>query len=113
MAVCAVGDIDLGAWLVRRGYALAYRKYSMDYVDDENAARKSQAGIWAGEFIPPWEWRRGKRLSGAGRSPTADRDCRDFSTWEEAQAFYEAAGPGDPHRLDGDKDGIACEGLRR
>jgi hypothetical protein len=23
-----------------------------------------------------------------------------------------AAGPSDPHRLDGDKDGVACEGLR-
>lgn len=37
-----------------------------------------------------------------------DRDCKDFSSPEEAQAFFEAAGPGDPHRLDRDKDGIAC-----
>ncbi len=95
---------------MRRGYALAYRRYSKDYVDEEDAARKSKAGIWAGEFVKPWDWRRGKRLSGG--SPVADRDCRDFSTWEEAQAFYEAAGPGDPHRLDGDKDGVACESLR-
>ncbi len=108
VAVCRVGDIDLGAWLVRRGYALAYRRYSKDYVDEEEAARKSKAGIWAGKFVPPWDWRRGKRLSGG--SPAADRDCGDFATWEEAQAFYEAAGPGDPHRLDGDMDGIACEG---
>ena len=41
-----------------------------------------------------------------------DRDCSDFRTWREAQAFYEAAGPGDPHHLDGDGDGIACERLR-
>jgi hypothetical protein len=41
-----------------------------------------------------------------------DMDCSDFSTWEEAQSFFENAGPGDPHRLDGDNDGIACEGLR-
>lgn len=41
-----------------------------------------------------------------------DRDCSDFSTQEEAQAFMEAAGYGDPHRLDGsDNDGLACEGL--
>ncbi len=110
VAVCRVGGTDLGAWLVRRGYALAYRRYSKDYVDEEDAARKAKAGIWAGEFVKPWEWRRGKRLSGG--LPVADRDCGDFSTWEEAQAFYEAAGPGDPHRLDGDRDGIACEGLR-
>lgn len=113
VAVCTVGDTDLGAWLVRQGYALAYRRYSLDYVDEEDSARKSRAGIWTGEFIPPWEWRRGKRLSRSGGSSAPDRDCGDFSTWEEAQAFYEAAGPGDPHRLDGDKDGIVCEGLRR
>jgi len=43
----------------------------------------------------------------------ADRDCSDFATWEEAQTFFEQAGPDDPHRLDGDSDGIACEKLRR
>ncbi|MDE0079013.1 MAG: excalibur calcium-binding domain-containing protein [Caldilineaceae bacterium] len=42
-----------------------------------------------------------------------DCDCDDFSTQEEAQAFYIAAGgpERDPHRLDGDNDGIACEHL--
>jgi len=42
-----------------------------------------------------------------------DRDCADFSSQEEAQAFYEAAGgpQEDPHRLDSDGNGIACESL--
>jgi micrococcal nuclease len=42
-----------------------------------------------------------------------DRDCPDFATQAEAQAFFIAAGgPGrDRHRLDGDHDGIACEAL--
>lgn len=42
-----------------------------------------------------------------------DRDCGDFDTWQEAQAFFEAAGgpESDPHRLDSDGDGIACESL--
>jgi micrococcal nuclease len=38
-----------------------------------------------------------------------DRNCDDFGSQEEAQAFYEAAGPGDPHGLDRDDDGRACE----
>ena len=44
----------------------------------------------------------------------ADRDCGDFDTWEEAQAFYIAAGGPDTdrHRLDGDGDGEACASLR-
>lgn len=45
----------------------------------------------------------------------ADRDynCSDFATHAEAQAFYMAqGGPAhDPHRLDGDSDGVACESL--
>ena len=43
-----------------------------------------------------------------------DRDCGDFDTWEEAQAFYIAAGgpDSDRHRLDRDRDGVACASLR-
>jgi len=42
-----------------------------------------------------------------------DYDCPDFSTQKEAQAFFESNGgpSSDPHRLDQDKDGIACETL--
>lgn len=42
-----------------------------------------------------------------------DRDCSDFSTQAEAQGFFEAAGgpAQDPHRLDSNRDGIACESL--
>ena len=38
-----------------------------------------------------------------------DRDCGDFKTRREAQRFFNAAGRGDPHRLDADRDGQACE----
>jgi competence protein ComEC len=42
-----------------------------------------------------------------------DRDCTEFSIWEEAQDFYEAAGgpDRDPHRLDPDRNGVACQSL--
>ncbi len=44
-------------------------------------------------------------------APLADRNCSDFETLPEAQYFYEGAGgpASDPHRLDLDRDGIACE----
>jgi endonuclease YncB( thermonuclease family) len=40
-----------------------------------------------------------------------DRDCADFATQAKAQGFFERkGGPGtDPHLLDPDHDGIACE----
>ena len=53
---------DLNGRLVSQGYALAYRRYSTKYVPQEDQAKAAQAGIWAGEFVPPWDWRQGKRL---------------------------------------------------
>ena len=43
------------------------------------------------------------------RVTTVDRDCPDFATQAEAQAFFNSQGAGDPHRLDRDGDGRACE----
>lgn len=60
VAVCSAGDEDLAAWLVSNGYALAYRRYSSDYVSAEENAAARHAGIWAGEFQAPWDWRRGE-----------------------------------------------------
>jgi hypothetical protein len=53
-------------------------------------------------------------LSLAGPAAAADKDCSDFSSWRQAQRFYKRhGGPRyDPHRLDADRDGIACESLR-
>ena len=49
---------NLNKWMVRNGWALAYRKYSKRYIKEENLAQEEKLGIWAGEFIKPWEWRR-------------------------------------------------------
>lgn len=112
VAVCRVGPYDISARMVQEGWALADRRYSSDYVDEENVAKAARIGIWRGEFTPPSEWRRIYEAE-SNRSTFQDRDCSDFRTWREAQAFFEQARPGDPHRLDRDKDGIACEGLKR
>jgi len=50
----------------------------------------------------------------ATTATAADKDCSDFSTWRQAQNFYKRHGgpKRDPHRLDADHDGIACESLR-
>lgn len=41
-----------------------------------------------------------------------DRDCIDFQNWEDAQRFYQLHGYADPHNLDRDQDGVACEALK-
>lgn len=58
VAVCWAGGVDLNGWLVRQGWAVAYRRYSADYIWAENEARMAGRGMWAGSFIPPEEWRR-------------------------------------------------------
>jgi hypothetical protein len=40
------------------GWALAFVRYSSDYVDQEQEARLAKRGMRAGSFQPPWEWRR-------------------------------------------------------
>jgi len=45
----------------------------------------------------------------APASAVIDRDCGDFASQAAAQNFYLQAGSGDPHRLDDDGDGVACE----
>ena len=61
IAVCFVGGKDINGFMVRNGWALAYRRYSKDYLKVENESRSLKAGMWAGEFVPPWEWRKAKR----------------------------------------------------
>jgi endonuclease YncB( thermonuclease family) len=57
VSVCFVNGEDINALLVERGWALAYRKYSKDYVHQENQARINNLGLWSGKFTFPWEWR--------------------------------------------------------
>ena len=54
IAICYRNDVDLNAWLVANGHAQAYRKYSRDYVAEEEQAQRAQLGIWAGRFTAPW-----------------------------------------------------------
>ncbi len=58
IAICFAGPYDINAEMVRRGWALAYRRYSKDYIDEEEDARGRGVGMWQGEFIKPWAWRR-------------------------------------------------------
>ena len=58
IAVCYVGSDDLNARMVRDGWALAYRRYAKDYVGQETDARATGSGMWRGQFVEPWAWRR-------------------------------------------------------
>jgi len=121
-----VDDIFVNDYLVRQGYAYAYTyppdvKYADQFVQAQKEAMKNNRGLWAAcptsteekpTETPPEEF-----------TPPADTEnticsynaynCGDFSTHAEAQALYELCGGvnNDIHKLDADKDGLACEGL--
>jgi len=57
VAICFKGAEDLNRWLVQNGWAVAYSKYSKDYVADEGSARSARTNIWSGTFEMPWDWR--------------------------------------------------------
>jgi micrococcal nuclease len=105
------------------------------YLAAEAQAKAQRLGFWnQANPIMPWDYRKGKRspnqpsssprpVQPTTTSPTpttttgnlpactqSDCDCKDFKTRSEAQRVLDAF-PGDPHKLDGDKDGIACESL--
>ena len=78
VAVCRNAGKDVNAWMVSQGWALAYRRYSRDYVGEEASARDARLGMWRGDFVAPWDWRRGERLAGIRPAPksAAGAGCR-------------------------------------
>lgn len=73
VAICSVGGEDVGAAIVEAGWATAYRRYSMAYVEQEARARAVRRGIWALGFEPPADYRRERRL--ANVPPTPNPRC--------------------------------------
>ena len=58
IGVCFLENVNLNKWMVRNGYAVAYRRYSKDYIEDENYAKKNKIGLWSSNFILPEKWRK-------------------------------------------------------
>lgn len=73
LAVCTMDGESINMWLVESGWAYAYRfrrcrvceyeihKSDLKYLAAEKRAQAAARGLWRGEVIRPWEWRRGKR----------------------------------------------------
>ena len=58
LGTCYKNEENINSWLVRNGYALAYKKYSKKYLLDEQYAKKNKLGLWKGTFMRPEKWRR-------------------------------------------------------
>jgi len=58
LAECFVGKESLSSYLVREGYAFAYRKYSDKFIADEEYAQSKGNGMWSMQFLFPWDFRK-------------------------------------------------------
>ena len=58
LAECFVNKVSLSSYLVRNGYAFAYRRYSTKFIRDEDFARTNNLGMWSMTFEYPWDYRK-------------------------------------------------------
>jgi endonuclease YncB( thermonuclease family) len=61
LARCFVAGVDIGDWMVAHGRAVAYRRYSGDYIGAEARAQTGRLGVWSGAFEMPWAWRAARK----------------------------------------------------
>lgn len=61
LARCTVGAVDVNRTMVESGYAVAFRKYSTDYIAAEDRAKAAKLGLWSGTFEMPHEYRAGAK----------------------------------------------------
>jgi micrococcal nuclease len=107
--------------MVRDGFAVTATyppnvAHAEEFLAAEREARSNNRGLWdacGGVDTPAASSGSPSQAPAPSAGGGGDRDCSDFSSQREAQAFFEAeGGPGrDPHRLDGDGDGLACQSL--
>lgn len=114
-----IDDLDINKAMVNSGLARVYRyepdvKYCDDYVIVENVAKSKKIGLWEEKVIQQIVTEDASETSSSNYICSSNvYNCGDFKTHAEAQEVYEACGSvsNDVHRLDQDKDGIACESL--
>ena len=54
IGICYKDNLDLNSEMVLNGWAIAYRYYSKDYVEEEEKAKQEKRGIWIGDFVEPY-----------------------------------------------------------
>jgi len=57
VGTCGVNGYDLGAMMIRDGWALSFHNLSPHYDRMEGVAQANRAGLWAGYVEAPWLWR--------------------------------------------------------
>ena len=69
ISVCTASGEDINAEMVRAGYAWSFRKFSVDYAEEEDRARQMKLGVFQTDTQTPWEYRSEKWSVGVQVSP--------------------------------------------
>ena len=105
--------------LINQGYARMYdSEFSRrsTFSSAEATAQRNDVGLWGYESTktttatPTPDSETTAEIDLPPKPADGDYDCGHFETQEQAQYVYEQD-TGDPHRLDTDDDGTACESL--
>ncbi len=81
---CTVGTLDVNRAMVAGGHAVAFRRYSTDYVSAEEIAKANRRGLWEGTFEMPLEYRHGTvppraRSAGAAKASSTRATSSDWT----------------------------------
>jgi micrococcal nuclease len=104
---------NLNRYLVGEGYAREYTydepyRYQAAFRTDQRRARDARRGLWGACPATP------KPAPAPVAGSWVDRNCKDFATQREAQAYFTRLGGSRTRNvdgLDGNANGIACEAL--
>jgi endonuclease YncB( thermonuclease family) len=92
VASCTLAGEDVAGWLARQGWARDYPRYSRGaYAHQEQHARDARRGIWQGEHVAPWDWRRGARLAAEADGASA-LGCRIKGNVTSSGRIYHVPG---------------------
>jgi endonuclease YncB( thermonuclease family) len=80
LATCTVGQVDVNRTMVSSGFAVAFRRYSSNYVSAEESAKVNRRGLWSGEFQMPQAFRAAEQPT-----PSSGASVAKSSTGSKAQ----------------------------
>ena len=79
---CMVGTTDVNRAMVASGHAVAFRRYSSDYVSAEDSARANKRGIWSGTFQMPSDFRHAGDEPAPQRPKTREGAVASSTGWQ-------------------------------
>lgn len=117
-------NLFVNSELVKQGYARRLRvkpnvRYDELFVSLEKEAQTAKRGLWQGCKGPAAAATPATIIPSNGDASLANpgntKNCKDFSTYEEAKVWFDKYFRlyGDVAKLDGDGDGQPCEGLKQ